>query len=333
MGALSSKNHFPVPGRTMLITGGSLGMGKALAQLLSSKGANVIIVARKPQALADALSDVTRSAANESFQRFHSIVADLSVPSEAQRVVSEATEWNNGKPLDAVICCAGSAVPKFFVDTPVEQIEQMMSSNYYTAAYTAHAVLRSWLKPSTKAETKANPPATKKQLPPPRHLIFTASAAAFLSLTGWTTYTPSKMAIRALAEGLSQEVLLYPVSPSQPAVEVHTVYPGGILTAALEEENKIKPGILKKLEEDDTPLTPEQVALKTLKGLEKGKESITMDILGWAMWCGSIMGGQRNILDVFGSWIVVLVLWFVRWDHRGKIKSWGAKNNISGYKV
>lgn len=74
MGIFSRKNHFDVDGRvssiatshipptfnnlvdqTVLITGGSQGMGRGLAKLLAEKGANVVIVARNQRKLDEAL--------------------------------------------------------------------------------------------------------------------------------------------------------------------------------------------------------------------------------------------------------------------------------------
>ncbi|KAI7115506.1 hypothetical protein KC352_g34325, partial [Hortaea werneckii] len=56
MGLFSRKNHFDVDGRTILLTGGSQGMGRGLAKLLAEKGANIVIVARNQQKLDEALS-------------------------------------------------------------------------------------------------------------------------------------------------------------------------------------------------------------------------------------------------------------------------------------
>ena len=44
--------------QTILVTGGSQGMGKGIAQLLAGKGANVLIVARNVQKLESALEDI-----------------------------------------------------------------------------------------------------------------------------------------------------------------------------------------------------------------------------------------------------------------------------------
>lgn len=45
--------------KTVLLTGGSQGLGKAVGQLLASKGANVIIVARNVQKLEAALQEIS----------------------------------------------------------------------------------------------------------------------------------------------------------------------------------------------------------------------------------------------------------------------------------
>ncbi|KAL8938765.1 MAG: hypothetical protein Q9216_003711 [Gyalolechia sp. 2 TL-2023] len=61
MGLFTGKNQFPVDGRTVLITGASLGMGRSVARLLAQKGANVVIVARNIQRLEEALKYITTS--------------------------------------------------------------------------------------------------------------------------------------------------------------------------------------------------------------------------------------------------------------------------------
>ncbi|KAL9576023.1 MAG: hypothetical protein Q9212_007456, partial [Teloschistes hypoglaucus] len=59
MGIFSSKNHFPVDGRTVLITGASQGMGRSVARLLAEKGASVVIVGRNLQRLGEAMEHAT----------------------------------------------------------------------------------------------------------------------------------------------------------------------------------------------------------------------------------------------------------------------------------
>lgn len=84
---------------------------------------------------------------------------------------------------------------------------------------------------------------------PPRHLIFTASFLAFYTFAGWSSYSPTKAALRSLSDTLSQEANLYATAnPKEPEVRVHTIFPAGILTEGFDAENRIKSDLTKLLE-------------------------------------------------------------------------------------
>ncbi|MCJ1478630.1 hypothetical protein MMC13_007311 [Lambiella insularis] len=330
MGYFKRKNQFPVEGRTVLITGGSQGMGKSVACLLARKGANIVIVARNVGKLEDAIRSISSQATKLPTQRFHYISADLTTASESSRILSEVTQWNNGSPPDIVFCCAGSCHPTLFIDTQVEKLKEQMDSNYFSAAYMAHATLRSWLKPSedTKHATEALAGRSRE----PRHLIFTSSVCGFLSITGYSPYSPPKTALRSLSDSLSNELLLY-ASSDFPPVRMHTIFPGTIFTDAYIEENKIKPAITKKLEADDGGQTPDQVAEKSVSALEKGEELVSTALLGRALMCGVLGGSTRNgwpIIDTLLSWVMSVFMIFVRRDLDGKVKEWGRLHGTSG---
>ena len=72
-------------GRVALVTGGSRGIGAALARGLSESGATVIISSRNETELAATLADVCEGRPGGY------IVADLSKPGEAQRLAKEST--------------------------------------------------------------------------------------------------------------------------------------------------------------------------------------------------------------------------------------------------
>lgn len=290
-------------------------MGKAVGRLLAEKGANVIIVARNAEKLEEALKYISERASNPSSQRFHCISADLTDPTEAARILSETTAWNNNEPPDILWCCAGSSHPGLFIDVPIEVLKEQMESNYFSSAYVAHAAVQSWVN-----HFRSSP--EPKQ--PAKHIIFTSSVLAFLPLVGYGPYTPPKIALRALSDTLSQELLLYaPLAP----IRTHTVFPGTIFSEGYEKENLIKPAITKKLEESDGGQTPEQVAAASVKGLERGEELITTNgILGVAMKSGVLGGSRRNgcgIVDTVMGWLVMIVMVFVRRDMDGKVKTWG----------
>jgi 3-dehydrosphinganine reductase len=251
--------------------------------------------------------------------------------SECARVVSEASAWNQGSPPDIVWCCSGSAHPTLFIDTPIEQFQTMMDSNYFSCVYMSHAILNLWLRPKPGDggnETTSRPPA--------RHLIFTGSFVSFFSFAGFTPYSPSKAAIRSLSDSLSQEMNLYAAAhPQAPAVRVHTVFPATMPTQSLEDENKVKPDLTKYLEEGDQILTPDECARRAIAGLERGEELVaTSTIIGLVMTSmlgGSIRGGVlRGIMNTVLGWIVMIIMVFIRWDMDTKVTRWGRQHGPSG---
>ncbi|KAK7930981.1 NAD(P)-binding protein [Apiospora marii] len=339
---MQSPSAFEVRGRTAVITGGSRGMGLAVARQLAERGANVVIVARDQTKLLESLAYVKNGAASSEMQRFHQISADLTSPSEAVRVLEEVATWNGGNAPDIVWCCAGSSHPTLFVDTPVSEFSKQMNHNYFTALYMAHASLRQWLQrdhdrptpvsTTSMEKTGASPPAA-------RHLIFTASFLAFYSFTGYSPYSPSKAALRSLSDTLSQEVNLYAAAnPREPKIRLHTIFPAGILTDGFEAENRIKSDLTKLLEAGDTPLAPEVIASRSIKELENGQELITTDfqtgLVKRSMLGGSVRGGVlRGCLDWVLASLLVIAMAFVRGDMDKKVRNWGTKFGASGMKT
>ncbi|MCJ1267539.1 translational activator of GCN4 [Lobaria immixta] len=151
-----------------------------------------------------------------------------------------------------------------------------MDSNYFSAATMAHAVLRSWLVPSPSTPSAPSSPASNQRV---NHIIFTSSVVAFYPLAGYGPYSPSKSALRALSDTLSQGLQLYP-SPPHPVVKTHTLFPATIFSPLLAVENAIKPAVTKILEEGDGGQTPEEAARRCIAALERGEELVTTSWLG-----------------------------------------------------
>ncbi|KAM7187778.1 NAD(P)-binding protein [Naviculisporaceae sp. PSN 640] len=349
MGSALSASHFPVQGRTVLVTGGSTGLGFNAAKQLAVKGANVVIVARTETKLQEAVEELKKTAASTS-QRFHYITADVTTAEECARVVSETTAWNNDSPPDIVWCCSGSAHPTLFIDTPIDKFQTMMDSNYFSCVYMAHAILNLWLRPPSNAshESVQSSPAaeSKNQGPKPeRHLIFTGSFVSFFSFAGFTPYSPSKAAIRSLSDALSQEMNLYiGAHPSLAPVRIHTVFPSTMPTASLDSENAVKCDLTKFLEEGDEILSPEECARRAIRGLERGDEMVTTSTIIRLVGCASLGGSRRfpgrgimrlvkGLVDTLLAWVVVILMVFVRWDMDRKVRNWGRRFGASGKKT
>ena len=165
-----------------------------------------------------------------------------------------------------LFCIAGGTVGEigFFTDLTAEQLERCFRKNYFSAAFITQSLMRRW--------TKEEPDPSHNK---PRHIILTGSTAAFVSLPGYAAYTPTKTALRALADTIRQEALMYPQN-----IRIHCSFPGTIFTDAFYEEQKDKPLLTKELEGSDNPddgMTAKAVARATMAGLSKDQFLITFD--------------------------------------------------------
>ena len=90
-------------GKTALVTGGSAGIGKAIAFALAREGVDVAICARRKEPLEAAASQIAR----ETNRKIVPIPADLTKPSDAEAFVKEA--FTALGRIDILVNNAGSA--------------------------------------------------------------------------------------------------------------------------------------------------------------------------------------------------------------------------------
>ncbi|KIY01997.1 uncharacterized protein Z520_02135 [Fonsecaea multimorphosa CBS 102226] len=331
---ISSKNRFPVEGLTAIVTGGSQGLGLAIAQELSARGANVAIVAQNVPKLETAVKTLQSRAQTPQSQRFLPLSFDLRVPESAPKILEEVKTWNNGEAPDLIFCCAGHCYPSFFADAPVQQLKDQMDTVYWSTAWMAHAAINMWKTPSSNENKSVSHPR------PTRHLIFTCSTLAFFPVAGYSPYSPCKAAMRALADGLNQEVEVYNGSrqsnnPSLGPVpdtdmKVHILFPMGIISPGLENENKIKPSLTLQLEKDDKPQQPDEIAKILLRRLGAGDFMISTMFLGHLMrGCGMSGSVRMNVMDVFWNWLGSIIIIFVAPDFVSKCRSWGKQKGMN----
>ena len=98
---------FSLQGRTALITGGSQGLGKAIARGCALAGADVIISSRREPELQAALADIT--AGTNVCGTY--LVADLSKPGEAERLGQRALRASKNHAVDIFVNNAGASNP------------------------------------------------------------------------------------------------------------------------------------------------------------------------------------------------------------------------------
>jgi 7-alpha-hydroxysteroid dehydrogenase len=125
-------DRFRLDGRVAVVTGAGRGIGAATAVALAQAGADVVIAARSPDQLR-----ATATAIEAAGRTAHVVVADLSDTAEAARL-SDAAREAFGR-LDVVVNNVGGAVPRPFLDTTAEALEEAFRFNVSTA----HALIKS----------------------------------------------------------------------------------------------------------------------------------------------------------------------------------------------
>ncbi|KAF8162844.1 oxidoreductase [Crassisporium funariophilum] len=242
-------------GKHVYITGGSTGLGFALAQLLTRKGAHVSIVARNQANLDKAIAQLQELRVSPS-QIIEAYSHSLDSASGSTAALEAVCRPHGGNAPDAVFACAGGSKPMFFVEMTEEDMVNGMTNGYWVQAWTTWAVAKQMAKQGKKGGK----------------ITLVSSTLGYMSFVGYGSYSPAKHGLRGLADTLQSEMMLY-------GVDVHIFFPPTMYTPGYEEENKSKPSITLKIESTDEGLTADQAALALYRGVENGRQHITGDLI------------------------------------------------------
>lgn len=251
-----------------IITGGSSGIGKAVAILLAGKGSHISILARDRETLGKAKVEIEAARLNRG-QKVFAISADVSDQTLLKNAVSTAIHEIG--PPDTLVASAGIAYPGYFMELPMDIFEQTMAVNYFGTLYTIRAVLPAMLEQGRG------------------HLVLISSGAGLVGIYGYTPYSPSKFALRGLAESLRGELKLK-------GIGVSIVYPPDTNTPQLEEEEKTKPIETKMITGTAKIWSAEGVAKVIVTGIEKKSFVITP---GMEM---TLLSRFHSLIDPFTRW-------------------------------
>lgn len=238
--------------KNVLISGGSEGIGKAVALEIARQGGNLFLLARNKEKLAAAQKDIL-----ERYPDIQCFVyaAHVENPKEIQNSVKDMLKKLDS--IDGVICNAGFARPGYFHELAWEDFENSIRVNYLGALAIAY---------------HAYP-----HLPQGGFVAFTSSVAGYMGIFGYSAYAPSKFALIGLAETLAQEFYAK-------KIQVSVLCPPDTATAGLEKENTQKPIETQALSDSAGVLDPQIVAQHFLKKLQKGKFLITVNFESWLFY-------------------------------------------------
>jgi 3-oxoacyl-[acyl-carrier protein] reductase len=184
--------------KVALVTGGSRGIGAAIAKRLAADGANVAITYTKG---ADAAASVVKEIERAGGKAI-AIQADATDVGAVEAAV-EKTVAALGR-LDVLVNNAGTAIPKKFEETTLEEIDHMFSLNVRGALVATQAAL--------------------KHMKNGGRIIMIGSCVGERNMTpGLAAYSATKGAIKMFTQGLSREV-------GDRGITVNNVQPGPIDT-------------------------------------------------------------------------------------------------------
>lgn len=167
--------------KVVIITGGSSGIGKALAEVFGRNGSKIMITGRKKEALDQAVEDL--KAQNIQVVGFQSDVSK----EEDNKAMAEEAIREFGK-IDILINNAGISMRALFEDLDLDVVKRVMDINFYGVLYATKYCLPSIL------ENKGS-------------VVGISSIAGFRGLPGRTGYSASKFALQGFLEVLRTEML------------------------------------------------------------------------------------------------------------------------------
>jgi NAD(P)-dependent dehydrogenase (short-subunit alcohol dehydrogenase family) len=191
------------PGQVVLITGGSRGLGLAIAERYARSGARIVLAARNVVELISARRTLLDRGAIESPDDVLLIPADLTDPDQVGMLIDHAVS-HFGR-IDVLINNAGIIEVGPVENQPLAAYRRAMSTNFFAALHTIHAALPHLL------------------LRDPSHgdaaIVNIASIGGKVAVPHMLPYTASKFALVGFSEGLHAEL-------RHKGVRVTTVCPG-----------------------------------------------------------------------------------------------------------
>jgi 3-oxoacyl-[acyl-carrier protein] reductase len=185
-------------GKVALITGGSRGIGAAIAKRLAADGANVAITYTKG---ADAAASVVKGI-ERAGGRAIAIQADAA-DADATEAAVEQTVAAFGQ-LDVLVNNAGTAIPKSFEETTLEELDRLIDVNVRGTLVATQAAL-------------------KHMKSGGRIIMIGSSVGERVMVPGLVPYSATKGAVKMFSQGLSREV-------GSRGITVNNVQPGPIDT-------------------------------------------------------------------------------------------------------
>lgn len=190
---------FFVAEKTVIITGASRGIGRAIAEKFAAMGNHILLCARNEINLQQAAEEMHKQYSHASIKTF---VADLAIKKE----VVLFGQWclQQGVP-GILVNNAGAYLPGNAWDEPEGNMELIMNTNFFSAYHLTRLLLPAMIK--------------KKE----GHIFNICSVASLHAYEGGGSYSISKFALNGFSQNLRHEL-------KKTGIKVTAVFPGAVLT-------------------------------------------------------------------------------------------------------
>jgi 3-dehydrosphinganine reductase len=256
-------------GKCAVVTGGSLGIGRAITSHLARRGASVFLIARRQDPLKTAVSDLKNEAIGAS-QKFGYYVADVSSLAAVQEAF-RAAEAECGPPT-VLVNSAGFSLAGYVEKLPISDIETEIKVNYLGTVYSVKQVVNGMI------ERREG------------WILNISSLAGLKGIFGYTGYSASKFAVIGFSEALRSELRPY-------GVKVSVLCPPDVATERVLNDTRDRPIEMLRISEGAKMMQPDDVARVAVRGMEKGSRIIIPGFSGKMLYIANRIAPQ--LIDAF----------------------------------
>lgn len=229
---ITSGKEIDLTGKVAVVTGGSRGIGGAIALALGRSGAHVVINSRS-----DASEVLSRI---EGFGSKGLWIRGDILEEETRRDIIKKTVDNFGR-LDVLINNVGMRHDRLFIRTKDEDLLRVFDINFFSAAYLTRGAIEQMI----------------RQRPQGGKIIFIGSLAAEGS-PGQAIYSASKAALVGFAKALAREY-------QSRNIQINVVSPGLVETDMVADLNPKQKEAILELTGMERALVPKEVAVPVLR--------------------------------------------------------------------
>ncbi|MGV3548010.1 MAG: SDR family oxidoreductase [Pedobacter sp.] len=257
--------------KIVVITGASSGIGRALAEEMAKRGADLVLGARQYVTLCEITADLQQKYNVKAL----AVQTDVTKEEDCKVLIDQAI-LTFGK-IDLLINNAGLSMRALFKDVDLAVLKNLMDVNFWGTVYCTKYALPEILKTTGS-------------------VVAVSSIAGYRGLPGRTGYSSSKFAMNGFMECLRTELL-------KTGVHVMVACPGfttsNIRVAALAQDGQAHG---ETSMEEGKMMSAEEVAVRICDGIEQRKRTLIMTRQGkLAVWVNKLFPkfADKKVFELF----------------------------------